>query len=361
MTIAVMRAIDRFLGVPLCSITGIVHRMTAKSVVGVVKSILVIKFFGMGSILLATPTIQSLRTKYPHSRIIVLSFAQNEELLQLIPGIDEYWLIDPRSFVSFLTSFIRVLVLLLTSDIDVVLDLEFFSKFSTFVGSLARPRMHVGFALPTRWRAWNLTHPITLRTDQHVTATFHDTLSPFGIRFPQPLRLSIRRGDSGSSVVTRYTNLNGRTDVICINPNAGKTSLDRRWSLDRFAQTATALRKGLPTALLCFTGSPEEREYVQNIIDRIGDGPARILPACFPSRNSLLCFHTHQSLLQTTAARCISRRQSPCRPSQSSDLNLRSSTARSATVRSTSMPLFPAVPVSTSTRQNSSASPCVNA
>ena len=277
MTITAMRAIDRFLGVPLCWISGIVHRMTAKPSVVHVRSILVIKFFGLGSILLATPTLQSLRTKYPHSRIVLLSFSQNEELLPLIPSVDEYWLIDPRSFASFLTSFIRVFVLLLTSNIDVVLDLEFFSKFSTLVGALARPSMHVGFALPTRWRVWNLTHPIAFRTNQHVTMTFRDTLSPFGISSNRTLRPSLKAsgGRSTEQIVDR--SLNERTDIICINPNAGRTSLDRRWSRNRFAQTAAILRKEIPTALFCFTGAPGEREYVQSIIARIGGGPDRIV------------------------------------------------------------------------------------
>ena len=194
----------------------------------------------------------------------------------------------------------RVFVLLLGSNIDVVLDLEFFSKFSTLVGALALPSMHIGFALPTRWRDWNLTHPIAFRTDQHVTMTFHDTLRPLGINRPRILYPSLKAPGSGLPEQILDGSPKVGMDIICINPNAGRTSLDRRWSRDRFAQTAAMLREETPTALLCFTGALGEREYVQSIIARIGGGPDRIVNlAGRLSLKELIALFSEASLLIT--------------------------------------------------------------
>jgi heptosyltransferase-2 len=54
-------------------------------------------------------------------------------------------------------------------------------------------------------------------------------------------------------------------DIICINPNAGATSLDRRWDGRRFSRVIDILRAENPTALFCLIGSPDEREYVEGI------------------------------------------------------------------------------------------------
>ena len=49
-----------------------------------VKNILVIKFFGLGSILLMTPALRGLKSLYPKANICFLTFAENTEFAEFV-------------------------------------------------------------------------------------------------------------------------------------------------------------------------------------------------------------------------------------------------------------------------------------
>ncbi|MEK6756672.1 MAG: glycosyltransferase family 9 protein [Bacteroidota bacterium] len=266
MKISTMRFIDRFVGTPACWLSGIIQKVLNRRAPESIESILVIKFFGLGSILLTSPTLRSVREHFPKSNIIFLTFSSNSELLDEIPFIDERWLIDPRTFLSFLESLILLAARLMVRKVDVVLDLEFFSKFSTLIGALAHPGRHIGFALPTRWRTWNVTDSIPLNIHQHVTKTFHDALAPLGIKESGLLTPRIQAKGAEPFSLLGSLKVRPGAEIICINPNAGKTSLDRRWSSERFSQTIDILQGGFPNAVFCLIGARDEREYIEGVI-----------------------------------------------------------------------------------------------
>jgi ADP-heptose:LPS heptosyltransferase len=260
-----MRRIDRFVGVPFCWASGLAAMVFRRSAPASVDSILVIKFFGLGSILLAAPALRRMRLQFPNARIVFLTFSANAEIVDELPFLDERWFVDPSSLGSFVRSFSMLLARLIRTKIDVVVDLEFFSKFSTFVGSVARPAKHIGFALPTRWRSWNITDAVPLRSDRHVSETFLSTLSPLGIGSEEPLVPRIHFENSTSPSFLPIENMALTREIICVNPNAGVTSLERRWDGDRFAQVIDIMRSENPTALFCLIGSATERKYVDGV------------------------------------------------------------------------------------------------
>jgi ADP-heptose:LPS heptosyltransferase len=229
-----------------------------------VDSILIIKFFGMGSILLATPALRQLRVQFPNARIIFLTFSSNSEVLGELSFIDDRWFVDHRSLRSFIKSFSLLLIRVFSEKIDVVIDFEFFSKFSTLIGSLARPGRHIAFSLPTRWRLWNISDPVPLRTDCHISQTFLHALSPLGIETSDYVVPKIHPEHATASI-REIEEEPVTAGIICINPNSGVTSLDRRWDGDRFTRVIEILQEENPAALFCLIGSVDEREYVDGI------------------------------------------------------------------------------------------------
>ena len=276
MKISTMRFIDRFAGIPLCWISGILRRFRHARDLRP-ETVLAIKFFGLGSILLTAPTLHLLKRKFPDVKIIYLSFSRNSEVIDQISFIDERWIINTDSALSFFTSFLTVVRRLMDRRIDVVLDFEFFSKFSTFIGALARPEMQIGFSLPTRWRHWNLSHAVVLTNDCHVTRSFAAMLTPLGIHeeetpVPRLRPSSLKRNWRLPARVREW-----HSDIVCLNPNAGDTSLDRRWDASRYAEALGVLLHEYPLGLFCLIGSSHEREYVQNILNRVPHAADRIV------------------------------------------------------------------------------------
>ncbi len=83
--------IDRRIGPLLCAIL-----LGAKRLFGrrrsapppeAVRRILLLKMWGMGSVVLASPLLAKLRSRYPNARIDFLSLRENEPLLRLYPQI----------------------------------------------------------------------------------------------------------------------------------------------------------------------------------------------------------------------------------------------------------------------------------
>jgi ADP-heptose:LPS heptosyltransferase len=60
-------------------------------------------------------------------------------------------------------------------------------------------------------------------------------------------------------------------EIICVNPNAGITSLDRRWDGNRFSRVIEILHAENPALLFCLIGSEEERGYVEAILSGLKD------------------------------------------------------------------------------------------
>lgn len=268
MTIQTMREVDRLVGVPLCMMTGLLRKVLKKRTIRPpqeAERVLVIKFFGLGSILFATPALALIKKSLQHAKISFLSFEANQGLLERLPLIDEVLTINPSSTRRFLLGTLATIVHILTGRYDIVFDLEFFSKFSTVLTGLSGADHRVGFALPTMWRNLNLSHFVTIDKRNHVSHAFSNQVaSLLNVAEVTGLLAPILRETDTISMLQKV-NPNGKPLVV-INVNAGETFLERRWSPDRFAQLVDRLGKNSPYDFY-FIGNTSERTYVQAIID----------------------------------------------------------------------------------------------
>ncbi len=130
MNIKTMKFIDAFLGIPICLLLTIYNKIkhlicgsnrTIKD--SEINKIILIKFFGMGSIILSTPMIRRLKQKYPNAKIYFLTFAGNEEICNLIEFIDEVYGIRTKSFTLLCCDLLSIIHKLRSKHCDVVIDM----------------------------------------------------------------------------------------------------------------------------------------------------------------------------------------------------------------------------------------------
>jgi ADP-heptose:LPS heptosyltransferase len=267
----VMRAVDRFAGIPLCWLSGLKHRLfpaPVASAENIRGPILVMKFFGMGSVLLSTPLLGALRKRFPAEKIIYLTFGTNGEILNALPQPDRRLTIGTGSPLGFVLDTVRALRIIRRARPAIVFDLEFFSKFSTLLGALSGASLRVGFTLPARWRRWNLTHPVPLDHGEHVTEVFLRQLRPFAEAVttrPSISRLVANARDR-DALERKMPELPATTEWIVVNINAGQTSLERRWAPDRYIEVVRVLAMENTRRRFAFTGSPDEARYVSSVL-----------------------------------------------------------------------------------------------
>lgn len=110
-----MRRIDQYLGPPLCVLLAIATALTARKDArppAPVRKLLVIKFWGMGSIVLATPALRALKRAHPGAQLTILTFEQNAALCGMLAAIDRvhgYRAGGPLTFVASFARLVRFL------------------------------------------------------------------------------------------------------------------------------------------------------------------------------------------------------------------------------------------------------------
>lgn len=279
MTVDRMRAIDRYVGIPLCLLLGGVIALSPQGrrrkeprpaprfpEQHDVRRILVIKFFGLGSILLATPALRLLREEFPDARIDILTFAANRALVERISLFDAVLTIDPGSIRTLTRDVVNRLGQLTRGHYDLVFDFEFFAKLSTFFSGWTRAPRRIGFALPVRWRELLVTDHVPLSKSQHVSRAFADQV--FTVMEPRPLPpvMAPVIHTQDEIELTRLVPGSMAREIV-INANAGDTFLERRWLPERFIELVNRLGDNT-TTLFVFIGLDAHRGHVQSIIDQ---------------------------------------------------------------------------------------------
>jgi ADP-heptose:LPS heptosyltransferase len=307
MDVKLMRRLDRVLGDAACSVLATAHRLRKPFVEArPVRRIAVMKFFGLGSIVVATRSLAALRDNYPGAEIHFVTFASNRGILDILDMTDHNHYVDPSTPQAFLRSTFQVAAALRRAQCDLVLDLEFFAKFPLVLGSLAGIPQKAGFYLTSEnWRrellditgfynAYFHTSDIFLSlvylcaTGDYYYLNFNDWAAKY--RYPRIVPTELERiGLRGKLAALGI----GRADpLIVINPN---TSPDlapeaRKWPKERYAQLADELSSQIPGARVCFIGAPNERPYVASIAELCKTPRRHVLAGELSLRELLVLF-----------------------------------------------------------------------
>jgi len=229
--------------------------------------ILIIKFWGIGSIILCEPALRYLRKKFPRARIDFLTLAQNRELFKLLPHVDQVYAADFSRLGRFLISTVLLILRLRRRHYDLIFDAEFFANFSALVATLARPRRVIGFSRPASTKNRLLDVAVPFHDDQRAADNFL-RLVKIGIgdeswpnqseNFP---RLIL---PSSPAVPFRFS----RRPYVVMNVNASPLALERRWPQERFVSLAKCLLKRYQTDLILI-GARGEKKYTQAVAQAI--------------------------------------------------------------------------------------------
>jgi len=282
-----MRLIDWYAGVPLCYLLALyesVRRLFPRRK-GEVKTVLFIKFFGIGSIVLSSAAVAAARGAFPGAKIHYLTFSSNRETLALLGCADFAHYVDTRSLGSFIASTLRAIAALRRAKVDLVFDLEFFAKFPLVVATLIGARRKAGFYLTYEsWRHKLLDDLGYYNHYWHIKDIFLSLVylakeqDPYYLRFgdwaarytPAPVPI-----DAGAiKRVQTLLKANGWTEgrpLLVVNPNAGKdlAPVLKRWPNGRWVELAQGLLTRYPDALIIGTGSTGEAPLIESIITKL--------------------------------------------------------------------------------------------
>ncbi len=246
-----------------------------------VRRILLLKMWGIGSIVLASPLFERLRARYPNAKIDFVTLRENEAIVALYPDIDRVVTIDlGRGVGPFLLETLQVIRSLRRERYDLLLDLEFFTRFSAIFSFLVAPRWSHGFSAKGKWRGRLHDAEVPFNAYAHVTQNFltllaGDAMSPIDPaevgRADALPRLAVPPGSwqRCREKLEETSQWREGEGLVVINPNAGDMALERRWPTERFSELLTHLAGQLPVNLVVI-GSRSERGRAEAVIDGAG-------------------------------------------------------------------------------------------
>lgn len=240
---------------------------------GEVKTLMVQKYFGIGSIINAMPMVAELRKKYPAARIIIVTFSSQKSFLDIIDLFDDIITINPGSLAGFAADTIRALLKIRSSKIDLSVDLEFFSRFSMLIAALSGARKRVGFYSHFSTRGALLTHPVPFNHYKHISRTYLAMAESVGVQVDEhnyELALPSMLEKQKDKLETLLGYLD-EAPIVLINVNASKLCELRKWPKENYANLIGELMAKHGECKYVLIGSPGERAYVENVIQNVSD------------------------------------------------------------------------------------------
>ena len=235
------------------------------------KKILVMKFFGMGSVILSSPMLNGLRNTFPSAEISFLTFSSNKDIINRLNLINKVYCLRTSSFLEFASDLLRTLLAIRKERFDVTIDMEFFSKFSTIITFLSGSPIRIGYYLRQLWRGDLLTHQIYYNHFKHITEVFAALAAPLNVQVENyKLTQPAIRSDEITSALQLLSSVGIQPGdgLICFNVNASEMSLERRWPMEEFVKLANMLLNELKIKVL-FIGASSDCKYVKHVTVQI--------------------------------------------------------------------------------------------
>jgi ADP-heptose:LPS heptosyltransferase len=287
MLLAAMRWVDNWVGLPLCFVFGLLALVARRiwparprKVTGT-RPIAVFKFFGLGSIMEATPLLRAIRQRHPQAPLVFVTFDAMAPLLQRLGLATHLRVLRTGSPVRLAMDCLRAVLWMRRIRVEAVVDLEFFSKFSTLLSFLSGARLRVGYHLNEFWRRSLVKHPIYFNYFHHITDIFCEAGRRLDVELTDH-RIS-RLEPPPEALVAATNSLRSAgwkegAPLLGVNVNAGELCHERRWPIERFAWVVERLLRDRPGLFLAVTGAPSEKAYSALLLEAL---PADLRPRAF--------------------------------------------------------------------------------
>ena len=165
--------LDRYIGRALCAALSPFGRRSGAARPAAPRRILLMKFWEGGLITLATPWCRALRRRYPGAEIHFLTLDANAGLCELLGVADSVRPLPAGGGLpAFVLSAAAALPALRRQKYDMLLNLDFFSRFSALLAFLIGPRWACALSLPGLERGAFFDLEIPFARDRHIAENF---------------------------------------------------------------------------------------------------------------------------------------------------------------------------------------------
>ncbi len=260
---------DRWIGPPavfiLTLIVRIISPLGQKRFRAKVKNIVIIKFYGLGSIIQATPLIKGLKETFPGAKVTLLTAKKNKPLIERLSCIDDVLYVDESSLITVLISTYQIIGLMYERKIDLIFDLELYSNYSACLSALSGAYKRYGFfRLASQSKNSLYSNRVFFNTGENIRTLYLQLGITAGVSSVYDASLGpIQVYASDHHALSKKLSSKVLEKFVVINPNASELCLERRWPLQNFSEVISILTdRGIKCVLI---GSQDEIPYVMKL------------------------------------------------------------------------------------------------
>ena len=294
MNVDTMRFIDLRCGVPLTWIATWLVKLSSVFVPsGKTKSrnILFLELSEMGSAILVDPAMRKAREAFG-AELFFCVFSKNRESLFLLRTVDErnIFVIREDNLAHLLTDTMKFFTWTREKNIDTVIDLELFSRFTALLTGLSGAKRRVGFFAfhnEGLYRGDMLTHKVAYNPHIHIAKNFIALVNallsdngeiPYSKTAVTDKEIALTKVSPGDGekdrvwkkVKEQYPSLDkGAHHIVLMNPNASQLLPQRRWPLAKYAGLIGMVLGYDARAVVLITGSPAEYDEMQALVNGV--------------------------------------------------------------------------------------------
>jgi ADP-heptose:LPS heptosyltransferase len=293
MKVDTMRSIDHLAGVPLCFLVTVFTRLLSvfsfkKSTA--VKNVLLIELSEMGSAILVDPAMRKLQKK--GAMLYFVIFKKNAPSLHLLGTVakENIFTIREDSLATLVIDTLNFFIWTRKNNIDTVIDLELFSRFTALLTGLSGASRRIGyhaFHNEGLYRGDLLTHKVAYNPHLHISKNFIALVNAaYAEKHEVPYSKTIITDDEivlgkaristqdKTAVRTRIKDLFPKFDsekqrLILINPNASELLIQRRWMPERYVELMQNILNNYEDVLVLITGAPNEKEEAAGLKEKV--------------------------------------------------------------------------------------------
>ena len=228
-----------------------------------IDKILVIRFSSLGDVILTTPVIGALKTKFPHSRIFFLTKAQYGDILRNDPRIFSLIEFDPRGRHKGVAGFFKLIEKLRTYDFDLLIDLHANLR-SFFVCHLTKSEIKLKYN--KRWLSrFLMVHFKFLKTRAvHTVDSYLGVLTKFKINIPNKNPLLFLNKEDAEFSDNFLLGQKVEKDDIVVGVHPGARWETKRWDEVKFKRVCQDLIDRLNCKIMLL-GDAGDEELIENL------------------------------------------------------------------------------------------------
>jgi len=231
------------------------------------KRVIMIKFFGIGSIINSLPLCNSLKRET--YRIGYLTFKSNSLFLRNINIIDEVFEIDNSDLLRFFISTINVLLKIWKYRPNIAIDLEFYSNFSQIFSIISGARVRIGFFTNRLSKGNLLTHRIHFNHYRHIRSQYSAIFKIFA-SYNNVQEINYDETILSTGFVMKLSEIPSfcmltRNEYYVININSSDVCLERRWPIDYYKDLINYMMDNHEGCVALIGGS-SEINYVDSLV-----------------------------------------------------------------------------------------------